>query len=809
MKWDLVVQRWGSGLAVTEFHLSPVSPFIPFNKYAQESLLNYTHSYNIRSLFQKIKGYFWSSGENPDLKGPWPVLTDEPVDSHCSFYEAGASRAVYGVHAKQFEMLVPLHLEHIGEDQSLQIELQVLSKDEEENINVINTCVLDLREDPSMPDFHNRFCRYLKEWLQKIGIQSEHGQKDIMEVNLENKSAWISGVDVTSGDLTQKDVTNSLINNLLYRERPLMETDSILTNIFKDNNMVLSQLFNLNICFNAEDIMPANICQMVYGAPLNMFAKASLQSIGEDSDPEYLPLKDIFSNYEYIPRKKLQVTRIHSMETSNIGGGLAGLYSEESEQEAPNVFDYLLDTKSVDLIDKNRNVQSIVHWSLQDNPSYLFNLYGGFGGYYEYEDEGETQIGLVQHNYGDTPDPGAAIPSRAVEYSDCLWATLIELYPNQLEALLTPNYSWEPAQGSEWEEGIDTPEDEIYEKATDPNTGWLSNYKLMNIPSEKVYKIVLVHIIPYPETDDTSINSTRYIKLSSDPNNNLHWAESAGDKRLIYFASNIWKDLTWASASRTIQQYTPGEEEITGNLDDLKEHVFNKIQIPELISFTRSIAFKKAPGPSLRVREIQWVKDDNADPNQNYILRYGGRIVPSLIDEDDSLYRNYAYYKDQISGTDDDSGSSRLQKSVYGKWIRSGLTPKYPSIGFSTLRKIYEDYSNNPVSPVSNDPGQRLCPLFERKHWRDSSLLILRPHARFSIQLVREDGTEFSSIEADVRKYLIENIYGLDNADPIAGYIWSLYGYEYDFEYDYSKADESDPQAWKDNYIFNVTATLK
>lgn len=805
MKWDLVVQRWGSGLAVTGFHLSPVSPFVPFNKYAQESLLNYTHSYNIRSFFQKTKGYFWSSGENPDLKGPWPAITSSPLDTHCSFYEAGVSRATYGVHSKQFEMLAPVYLEQIGENQSLQIEIQVLGQDK----GVINTCVLDLREDPSKPDFHNRFCRYFRQWLQKTGIQSDGGQKDIMEVNLANKSAWISGIDVTSGDLTQKDVTDSLINNLLYRERPLMETDSILTNIFKDNNLILSQLFNLNICFDTEDIMPANICQMVYGASLNMFVKASIQNISEGSSPEYLPTRDIFSNYDYIPREKLAVTRIHSMETAMGIGGSPSSQSEEDTEEAPNVIDYLQDTNALDLVDKNKIVQGIIHWSLQDNPRYIFNLYGGFGGYYE---DADGEIGLISHNYGSTPDPGAQSSSNNIGYSNCLWASLIELYPYQMNALLTPNYSWKPESDAQWEEGIDTPEDEIFEKATDPNTGWLSGYKMLDKPNKNLYRIMLVHIVP-TEAGDKSVNNPRYRQIGD---SDLYWAESVMDKRLIYIASTSWDSLSWAKASRLINQYFPdelNEEESDDmsltNMVDLRNLVFNRIQLPELISFSRGLALRKANGPSLKVREIQWVKDDSADPNQNYILRYGGRIVPSLVEEGDGRLRNYIYYKDQISGDEDRSGISPLHRSIYARYIRSGLTPKYPSIGFNSLKKSYEDYSNNPVAPVSNDPDQRLCPGIERKHWRDSSFIILRPQVRFSISLKREDGGEFDSIEVEVRKHLVENIYGLEDGDAKADYIWSLYGYEYDFEYDYSKASESDPQAWKDNYIFNVTATLK
>jgi hypothetical protein len=70
-----------------------------------------------------------------------------------------------------------------------------------------------------------------------------------------------------------------------------------------------------------------------------------------------IEVKDIYSNYEHIPRYDL--------------------YKNEYDKNF-NVLDYLEENNSLNFIDKNKLVQSTFHWALQNKQDSIFNLYNGF-----------------------------------------------------------------------------------------------------------------------------------------------------------------------------------------------------------------------------------------------------------------------------------------------------------------------------------------------------------------------------------------------------------------------------------------------
>lgn len=56
LKWDLVLDSIGSNLIVKDFHLSPICGDVPYNRYSQETLINYPHQENIKKYYNSVSG---------------------------------------------------------------------------------------------------------------------------------------------------------------------------------------------------------------------------------------------------------------------------------------------------------------------------------------------------------------------------------------------------------------------------------------------------------------------------------------------------------------------------------------------------------------------------------------------------------------------------------------------------------------------------------------------------------------------------------------------------------------------------------
>jgi hypothetical protein len=78
---------------------------------------------------------------------------------------------------------------------------------------------------------------------------------NVCSIDFLTKESWIRGINVEKGVTETKD-SSYLVNNILERERPLLEFNSMLTNQFSANKIVARQLFNFNVCFNIYDIVP-------------------------------------------------------------------------------------------------------------------------------------------------------------------------------------------------------------------------------------------------------------------------------------------------------------------------------------------------------------------------------------------------------------------------------------------------------------------------------------------------------------------------------------------------------------------------
>ena len=555
LKWDIVLSNTPDGLIVTNFGLSPVSRNITYNPKPVNDLLNYSHTDNLITYYKEMSSKFWENGEDPILKSDWPVVANEPIDTHYSCIEMGCRRGRYSTYERQFEFFIPCWLEKLGksatgEQSVLQFTIYLCAKN-----TVLASKTLELEYKPGC-ETHNRFVKYFLDYADKIGINGE-GNDQLMQINLSKHKAFISGTDIQSGDFVKRDVSLSLIPNILRRERPLMDVDGMIIDCFANNHLIAPQLFNFCLHFNPTELLSSTLMEMVYSKGFNIRVRANIQrakanasvdsSIGEI---EKLELRDIYSNYDYIPRKLFSLINIKDYCSANstdedeiddpidklnlrlpievlenntftplisaIGGNdiyeqltkgntaqdttwgdiLDGrqedlvnedIYSRPTEVldssnielkylfgkdlakrvtvRESNVLSYMQDFQYVDTVAKNRICPRICHWSMKDNPEYIFNLYNGFGaiidtGELATDEEDPTPDYVIRsHFYQDSPDVWGKTHSAAG--NNIFWATAGFITSTEWENRLFVNFN-------------KTAFDRIYGIASKP-TAWNNN----------------------------------------------------------------------------------------------------------------------------------------------------------------------------------------------------------------------------------------------------------------------------------------------------------------------------------------------
>lgn len=379
MKYDLILNK----NTINDIHITPLAELTSYNKYIDENLLNYTHQENLSRYYKNNIDSFYEDGIDPLLKSNWPIKSDiDFIKNYDDTFIMGAKRTHYSVYNKQCEVFVPLWLEQVKKSLNIYIKLKDASK----------SYVMGSIEVPVIGgDFD-----YFKNYIDDIGLSE--GDDKVMYINLENKQASINCIDLQSGQPKIKDVSY-IVSNLVSRERPLMENDSIIINSW--NGSITKQLFNFNICFDFDDV-DWNIHQ---SPNTKYYIEISVKVDGQE-----LPLKDFYTNYQDLIKE----------------GG-------DSSKESDNVLSYLQDNHYLSFVDKNKIPQKYIHWSLQNHNEYIFNLYDGFAGvssdstylshYYGLTRDSEDYKDLVLRtiNFNKTVTPikteGPSIDIKEIEYN--------------------------------------------------------------------------------------------------------------------------------------------------------------------------------------------------------------------------------------------------------------------------------------------------------------------------------------------------------------------------------------------------------
>jgi hypothetical protein len=797
MKWDLILDLSNNDLVVSDFHLTPISNNVPYNKYSKDQLLNYKHEENVSRFYKKISGHFYKEMIDSKLSSEWPIIKDSDKfqDTHDSQYEMGCNRALYKVYGKQFEFLCPVWLEHLDGD--LSFEISILSKF---GGTPLITKVLKLSKgNYSTPEgiYHDKFTNYFNSYISNIGL--DKGNDRVMSVHLDKGTSQISALNVKTGMNEVKDLPN-LVTNLISRERPLMEFDNMIIQSFPDNALIAHQLFNFNLCFNISDILNPMLSSML--SKQCVYIKVDVR-VGD----KLLEMRDFYSNYSYIPKKRCGYDFVIN------DSGITHLQGEET---SPNVLDYMKDNKFIDFINRNKIVQSTVHWSLVGNNDYILNCYNGFGGYYEEN----GKLHNIPHVYGDSPDLTKLIYTPSLNNSSwCNTASFesknyqdwaLDELVNKLPALHQHMVNF---GGNNWVKNIKykspnsnnmyvlnvhcpVGRDLLTKRGDDFVNGILLKLKnsISNDQDSTYSDLVGVKSHHHENTNITIFEICAYISAdfkespTNVPSNMLYdWVKDNMQMcTIVFFINGSYKDdSTFKGIKQALEEYTKNaSSSITQCVFQLLQENLNAADMNGLavVSNSTSIDIERADSPSLSSKEIEYYKNDKS--SGEYVYRYSGPIRPSFISLSNDTNFNYVYYRDSVV----------WDGSKYKKYYGSGYPPLYPSIDYCSLlerRFSYECPNEESLKGFVNVGS-------EYKWFNHNLRHNLIPEISTILESRKDVNGEFVKI-IDLVKEFVGEYYGVK--DEKLDYIYNLYDVKYSFEY---KSPSN-----INEYVYDIKLTLK
>lgn len=742
MKWDMILEEFDGRLIVNDFHLSPISPDLPCNRLSDDSLLNYSHQENIKKFYKTTEGAFFKTQLDPQLSHNWLVLSDKSGKVYEDSYEAGARNASYNLYKKPIEIFCPVWIEKVNT--SISFKLNVYTKTGKK---IISRAI-----DP----MHGKFGIYLNNYIKHLGLNQ--GVDDVISVDLKNKSTTITGISLDSGNIVKKELIN-VAHNLLHRERTMLEFDSMLINNFSNNKMIARQLFNFCFYLDMNDLMSSHMVDMIAGSELRF-------EIITVVDGYELECRDFYSNYEYIARDVVQ----HNFLSEFVKQYDEGVDEDFVETNAPNVLDYLLDYRCVDHINKNKYVQNVVHWSLNNNKEYIFNIYNGFGAY-------DLKTGVsYSHRYGKTPDLLYSSYNGILNNSG--WCNLYEL--DDIDSWLKV-----------------VTDDNCYEKfkskASDLKPLWVNNvlYGIEDLRNEpglidfnwKELRCVIITAKSniYNELI-RSVTSDGYMYETKklDDIGELYYARFKSTDDFICLIINEigLNKITFRGFSNLLNKSLdpdlkdPSKEDInSGKIKNMHPLYYIKRKMKSvkhvpLVVLDKSLYIAPAPSPSSSTKEIEYYKDDNAIIDECYVLRYDGKIKPTFITRQESELKNRKYFKRYKTETE-------YLNSDFTKYSNSNYPPAYPSINYCAWEWEHQDFLK----------------------W-NNRIPILIPEIEVNLKSKRDNNDNLTPIKTLVMEY-IKSIYPELKSEEI----YNLYNVEnsYDYETPYNIND----------YVYKIKMILK
>ena len=808
VKWDIIL----NGDVVSDLQIVPIHESIPFNYTQREDTLNYTHLENIKRLYKKIPSYFFEPVARPELLTGYPIRnTGTWRDTREDAYEMRMYRMTYQRYNKQFAFFCPIWIDEDIFDEKGELKLAFYLVIENNKGERLARKKLDL----------SLIKDYLRDYIKAVNINS-----DVCYLSFEDKQAWTKGINVESGDVVVKD-TSYIMDNLLEQERPILETDSSILNQYAQNKLIATQLLNLNFVYNLTDIIPLSLVHHIVGMKLNSYIDIRWNNGEEWED---VPVRDIYSNYEHISKYDI----------------LEGKYS------GVNCLNYLKDNRCIDLLGKNKIVQSVFHWALYDNPDYMFNLYDGCAPTYR----GKDCKGL----YFDTPDVFADAYSPytnplgwckhySIQYTgDNNFSNSLTAFVTNIQNDITKSCSKSPVKknGKWWFENVQIEEfDGMLDGTLNmaiihilpilnkdgsesqfsydfiasrsglfSNGDWLSfvlgkNY-VVALYSKSTYTLLFFVFESYKEHADFKTGCS-LISLYNIKNDNLSYTLIS---QLDYYERQPDEtDKEYDQTCLDLYGITSTENDERQDIAELFEkdftilsNVFNHTVQPQVISYRKSILPIEYERPTNLVKdlgkhEVYYVSQSKL----SYVCRYDGKLQPMFIEppttKKSNQNINLTYAVKQYNKQLDNPQFSSGDVNTFNAYTWTSYKPLYSSLGYISFKRYY----TTPYTYYRNSKRY-----YRDKSWYKKNEMYVLPtdyHIRYTNTIKQGPLTE-DKIKKLLRKRLINKIdfqtYGNRNAKwdlLFEDYFWNLYDYSYTYDYINTKNIKK--------FKYDITFTLK
>ena len=770
LQLDLVTSsKNGAEIQVDNAHLSPISPMVPFTYSPQENIVLYKHQDNIREFYKKTEGSFYQPFVNPELSHDWPIIypvssSEEPEPKRYNdTYIYGCRRMNYNRYGEQFQILVPVWLESVQESLRFEINLYPVSSN---NTAPLFHKSLSFKINDTGTSFNSKLSKYLFDYFKYIRICNDNSGSgnQVININFDGLSS-VHGLEVSSGNLTTKELP-SLTSNILYRERPLMEVDNMIIESFKNNQMICKQLMNFSICFSMQDFVSPMLTADLLGQPFRV-------SVDVYVDGQLLEKKDFFNNYEEILMENLSVS---SYSDSDAEPGEIPMIDITTSQK--NAVEYLRDNQCIDLVNKNKLSQNIVHWSISGQNDYIFNVYGGFGGSINEND--------MPHNYNTYPSTTNWGEVPSYNYTSLNWISYIS--PKEVSSKL----------------GLIKVDDDDTIIDTDP----LHVKGFQNLASiMDVYSIDsnITHGLKYTSSwspvtigsgDDLRVINKFYVALVASPNVKRFGVEwTLGDKiEVIDGGIEVWDVMSGATtipsslSDSILYLLFVSSEEWNNNIKNLTvsgiceklrnsqdpvlkqwRNVLLSVERPKTVKFNRGLTYNRADGPVKSTTEFNYVKKDyNIN---NHVIRYDGPIAPTFIGKD-LAWNNKIYYKTKL--TSDEFANSEFK--TYGG---TKYEPLYPSINYFAIENRSLD--KNHYEDLDYEEDEKLYISTERPWFDNSQVFYVKNNLEVLVTVNIKESNDVDSLIKEAVLAKIRELYKVTETQATS--IYNLYSISMNWEY--------------------------
>jgi len=797
VKWDLVLDK----TRVSNLQLVPISEHIPFNYYAPEDTMNYSHCDNVKRLYSKIAGDFYTPVVNPNLSVDHLHRSQVMYeDTHENTYEMGMKRMEYHRYSKQFSFFCPFWCDNVNEFNDLRFKIVMKnakhSRNKDTNTEddrVLYSSFIDMSyikqymqkyfealdvypvNEQAQFKFKGNYYKYSDNstsmyrpivnvldaqdnkyfidencvvWVcteenlsnpdlnlydyqgraEKVG-RKMYDNSDLIYLNFKEYRAWVRGINAEAG-IVQTCEASQIINNLTSQERPMLEADNMIANMFAENKLICSQLFNFNFIFNVEDFIPLEFIPAMFGEKVNVYVDIYCGD-------KKVEVKDLYSNYELIPRYDTATTQ----------------YSEEH-----NALDYLQDNHSIELITKNKLVQSTFHWALKSSQNTMFNIYDGMSPTYNGE---ERSHGIMEH------------------FSD-LYIDKFDEYKNPRGIFNYHNF--ENVNNGNFASTITIVlKDDDYFSIVDFNNAydnqWFGDIRINNSKLQKSgYDKIKVSYLRFDNCDLSFVknfferNNWKNIDLD---NNVFFTSKTDGTDLKIVFIQN-GSDTDYIKNTFFYNGFI-GTNHNEDKLETLKD-ILKCADKPDIIMLKKSVGTEHYNSPDINSKEISYVKAERVV----YVQRYDLNIIPMFITPDKYQFNN-TYYCKQYINTLDNSQNVLDDIAAFNNTSFTTFAPIYPSINYSVINSVPTEYLQFYMNSLIENFQGEYC-------WYKKNSMFLLP-ATVRLQVTAPQLTD-EMVQEQLYNDMLKNLDVEPDSSAISeikkvfdNYIYKLYKSTFTFDY--------------------------